>query len=154
MHIDEICTRSVVTCERDTSALEVARRMRDRHVGDVVVVDMLDGRPVPVGIITDRDLVVQVMAPGVDPVTLRAGDVMTEAVVTAAAGEAVYDAIWHMRSKGVRRLPVVDAHNALVGLLSSDDVVRFLAEELGALACVSPHQIQREEAVRQPVPRR
>lgn len=153
MHISEICTRSVVTCDRQTSALEVARRMRDRHVGDVVVVDMQGARPVPVGIITDRDLVVQVMALEVDPRILRAGDLMTEGVVTAAASEAVYDAIWHMRSKGVRRLPLVDAHNVLVGVLSADDVTRFLAEELGALARVGPQEIHREEAARPPLRR-
>src|ERR1039457_5778295 len=67
MRINQICTHAVVSCHRDTSALEIAKMMRDRHVGDIIVVDNTGGGAVPVGIVTDRDLVVQVMARSVDP---------------------------------------------------------------------------------------
>ena len=146
MHIGEICTRAVVTCRRGTSALELARLMRDRHVGDVVVVDDLDGVAVPVGIVTDRDLVVQVMARGGDPASLQAGELMAADLVTAVESEVVYDAIWHMRSQGVRRLPVVDARNRLLGVLTDVDVTRFLAAELTELARIAPRRGQRERA--------
>ncbi len=151
MHIGEICTRSVVTCRRDASAPEIAQLMRDRHVGDVIVVDEHEGQLTPVGIVTDRDLVVQVMAMGLDPDLLRAGELIVDDLVTAVESEGVYDAIWHMRNKGLRRLPVVDAHNHLRGVLTADDVTAFLAEELTEVARIAPRQIKREEAERDPV---
>jgi signal-transduction protein with cAMP-binding, CBS, and nucleotidyltransferase domain len=153
MHIGEICTRSVVTCRRDASALELAQLMRDHHVGDVIVVDEHEGATTPVGVVTDRDLVIEVMAKGVDPDRVRAEDLVAVEVVTAFESELVYDAIWHMRGKGIRRLPVVNARNHLVGVLTADDVTKFLAQELTEVARIAPHQIKREEARRDPVAR-
>jgi signal-transduction protein with cAMP-binding, CBS, and nucleotidyltransferase domain len=138
MRVGEICKRSVVTCQRGASALELARLMRERRVGDVVVVDADTAKPTPIGIVTDRDLVVEVMAKGVDPDMLRAEEMIVGELVTVLETELVYDAIWHMRSNAVRRLPVVDAHGRLSGILTADDVTRFLAQELTELARVAP----------------
>jgi CBS domain-containing protein len=148
VHIGEICTRAVVTCRRNTSALELAQLMRERHVGAVVVVDEHEGRATPVGIVTDRDLVVEVMACSVDPGMLLAADLIVADAVTALDSELVFDAIWHMRRKGIRRLPVVDAQGYLTGILTTDDVARFLAEQLTSVATIVPGQLQREEAKR------
>jgi CBS domain-containing protein len=112
--------------------------MRDRRVGDVIVVDEQEGRMIPVGLVTDRDLVVEVMAKGIDPRHVRAEGLMAGEIVTAFESELVYDAIWHLRSKGVRRLPVIDAHNHLLGVLTADDVLGFLAEELTEVARIAP----------------
>jgi len=146
MFVNQICTHGVVTCSPGTSAIEIARILRDRHVGDVVVVDDSDGRPRPVGLVTDRDLVVKVMARNADPELFTAADLAAEAPEMALDCEFAFDAICRMRAKGVRRLPVVDSKGYLVGLLSADDVARFLAGELSELARVAPRQIQREEA--------
>ena len=151
MRIADLCTRSVVTCRRDTSALELAQLMRDRHVGDVIVVDVDADGSTPVGIVTDRDMIVRIMAKGVDPNLVRADDLITDGLVTAIGQEGVYDGIWHMRSKGVRRLPVVDDHNHLLGVLTADDVTRFLAEELTELAHAVPHQRKLEQRALDPV---
>ena len=151
MRIGEICTRSVVTCERDESALDLARRMRANHVGDVVVVDSADGGCAPIGIVTDRDLAIQVLAAEVDPRTVCAGDLLAGELVTGTDSDLVYDAIWTMRRKGVRRLPVVDARGQLIGVLTADDVAEFLAEELTEVARIVPRQMQREEALRTPI---
>ena len=151
MRIGEICTRSVVTCGRDTSALELAHLMRDHHVGDVIVVDEHEGKSTPVGVVTDRDLVVEVVAKSVNPDLLRAGDLITNDLVTAFECELVYDAIWHMRSKCIRRLPVVDANNHLLGVLTADDVTEFLAEELTEVARIARRQIKLEQATRDPL---
>lgn len=146
MHIGEICTRSVVVCGRETSALAIAQRMREHHVGDVIVVDERDGKMTPVGVVTDRDLVVEVLAMGVNPALLRAGDLIAgEVVVTAIDSENVYDAVWHMRGKGIRRLPVIDARGHLIGVLTADDVTRTLAEELSELTRIAPDQVRREQ---------
>lgn len=150
MHIGEICTRSVVTCRRDASARELASLMRERHVGDVVVVDEHDGISTPVGVVTDRDLVVMVLATDSDPALLRAEDLMAINVATAFDSELVYDAIWHMRGKNIRRLPVVDAHNHLLGILTADDVTRFLAQELSDVARIATHQVERESSASRP----
>jgi signal-transduction protein with cAMP-binding, CBS, and nucleotidyltransferase domain len=130
MHVGQICTRSLVTCNRDTPAAELARRMRDQHVADVLVVEDHAGRLAPVGLVTDRDLVVAVIARGADPNQVRATDLMCSDVETVHELELVYDAIWHMRKRQILRLPVVNAHGALVGMLTADDVAEFLASEL------------------------
>lgn len=151
MQIRELCARAVVTCWRETGALEIARLMREHHVGDVIVVDEDVGGIKPVGIVTDRDLVIHVLAQGVAPESMLAGDLMREdELVTVLESELVYDAIWHMRGKGVRRLPVVDLKNHLVGVLTADDVTRFLAQELSDVTRVVPRQIQLEERRRAP----
>jgi CBS domain-containing protein len=152
MRIGEICTREVVYCSRGDGVRDVAQLMRNHHVGDLVVAEWHDGRLVPVGVVTDRELVVKVLAEGVDPATLTAGDLMTRRVVTAAESEPVHLAIERMRAEGVRRLPVVDAHGGLVGVLSADDVGELLAEELTGLAGISPRQATLEKAALAPVP--
>ncbi len=151
MRIGEICTRAVVTCRRDASARELARLMRERHVGDVVVVDEHEGLLTPVGVVTDRDLVVKILAVDGDPAVLRAEDLMASNVATAFESELIFDAIWHMRGKSIRRLPVVDSHNHLLGVLTADDVTRFLAQELVDMARIATHQVQREGIALQPI---
>lgn len=151
MRIGEICTREVVHCGRDTSVAEIAQLMRNHHVGDVIVVEPHQGKLVPVGIVTDRDLVVQVLAQGVGPDALTANDLMSDELVTAVESEVVYDAIWHMRTKGIRRLPVVDERKFLIGVLTADDVTEFLAEELAQIARIVPHQVKLEKAALAPV---
>jgi CBS domain-containing protein len=133
MRIGEICTREVVYCSRDTGVLEVARLMRKHHVGDLIVAETRDGRLEPVGIVTDRDLVVKVLAEGVAAETLTAGDLMNRMLVTAAEAESV------------------GADGALVGVLSADDVTEFLAEELSGLARLAPRQSLREKTAVLPV---
>lgn len=151
MRIGEICTREVVYCGRDASVLEVAQLMRNHHVGDLIVAETRNGRLEPLGIVTDRDLVVKVLAEGVAAETLTAGDLMTRELVTAADAESVHEAIERMRVEGVRRLPIVGADGSVVGVLSADDVTEFLAEELTGLAHIAPRQSVQEKAALPPV---
>jgi signal-transduction protein with cAMP-binding, CBS, and nucleotidyltransferase domain len=146
VRIGEICTRTVVTCPRSASALELARLMRERHVGAVVVVDEEQGRMLPVGVITDRDLVVEVMACGVDPGILLAGDMIVTEPVTALDSDLVFDAVWCLRRRGIRRLPVVDAQGHLLGMLSADDITGFLADQLSGIARLTLGQAAREDS--------
>jgi len=151
MRIGEICTREVVYCGREASVTEVAQLMRNHHVGDLIVADTRDGMLVPVGIVTDRELVVRVLAEGVAPDVLTAGDLMTRRLVTAAESEPVHEAIERMRAEGVRRLPVVGADGTLVGILSADDITEFLAEELTGVARIAPRQSVLEKTALPPV---
>jgi CBS domain-containing protein len=128
MLIGAIATREVVFCARDMSAFEVAQLMRSNHVGDLVVVEQRKGKPIPVGIVTDRDLAVEVMAKEVDPKTVTAGEIMTPELVVAVENEDIFDAIKKMHWKGIRRMPVVNSEGELVGIATFDDLVEFLAQ--------------------------
>src|SRR5574340_613686 len=112
MPIGEICNREVVIVQPNKSALEAAQLMRQHHVGDVVVVEERGGFRVPVGIVTDRDLVVEVVAPGLDPSVITVGDIMVPELATVTENIGVFEAIQYMRTKGVRRLPVVEIGRA------------------------------------------
>lgn len=151
MRTGEICTREVVYCGRDAGVLEVAQLMRNHHVGDLIVAERRNGRLEPLGIVTDRDLVVKVLAEGVAAEALTAGDLMTRELVTVAETASVHEAIERMRAEGIRRLPVVGADGAMVGVLSADDVTEFIAEELTGLARIGPRQSVLERAVLPPV---
>jgi CBS domain-containing protein len=144
MRIGEICTREVVFCKRNTSALEAAELMRKNHAGDLVVVDGPNGERVPVGIITDRDLVIEVMAMDVDPRAITVGDVMALELAVATEEEDVYQIIDRMNVKGVRRIPVVNAKGGLEGIVSFDDLVEFLGGTLIDLSRVVRRQESKE----------
>jgi CBS domain-containing protein len=134
MTIGEICTRKVIVAPRTTSVYKAAKLMREHHTGDVVVTDDDDGSRKPAGIVTDRDLVLEIMAQGVDPAGLSVGEVMSANPVTVRERDGVFEAVASMRAAGVRRTPVVDSDGALVGIVSLDDVLELMAEELGNLA--------------------
>ncbi|SFD56255.1 CBS domain-containing protein [Massilia yuzhufengensis] len=149
MHIAEICTSEATHCTRDETVQGAALMMRRYHVGDVIVVDQTEGTKVPVGILTDRDIVVSVIAPGLDPNSLQVGDIMTDDLLTARETDDVYETIERMRLRGIRRVPVVDAAGSLAGIVSADDLLEFLAEEMGELSRISPYQQAHERRARQ-----
>jgi len=126
MFIGAVCSRQVATCVADMTALDVAKIMRCDRVGDLVVVEYRGTDPIPVGIITDRDLVIKVMAMGLNPNHVTVGDVMSRELVTAYEGEVLDVAMQRMRGSGVRRVPLVDSAGVLVGIVSLDDIVKML----------------------------
>lgn len=134
MVIGEICNRNVVTASRDTSVVEAAHLMRHHHIGDLIVVDETDGRHVPVGIVTDRDIVVEVVAPGLDPKAIKLGDLVIGSLLTVEERERSADTIRLMAAGGVRRMPVVNASGDLVGIVTIDDLLPPVATELAQLS--------------------
>ena len=144
MAIGAICVREVLSSYLATTAQEAARLMRQHHVGDLVVVDAPNGRRVPVGIVTDRDLVISVVATGLDPAVFTLGDLLTQELVTGREEEGIFEAIQRMRKHGVRRMPVVDAQGTLVGIVSVDDLIQLLAEELSELGKLISREQTRE----------
>jgi CBS domain-containing protein len=145
----EICTRSVTIAFRTTSVDGAARLMRDNHVGCLVVVDGVEGRRIVVGVLTDRDIVTAVVAPGLDPAALTVDDVMTTDLVTAREDDSLIDLMRSMRRKGVRRVPVVGGQSELIGVVTLDDVLGVLSEELGLLAGTVDSEGKRERKMRQ-----
>lgn len=150
MHIKDICRRSLVTCRRELSVARVAQLMRDQFVEDVVVVEDRAGRLVPVGIVTFRDMIVRVIANHADPDKTSASDIMSDTLEAAHETELIYSAILRMRNKRITRLIVVDSHDALVGVLTADDVTDFLASELIEVARISPHHVALESGTGEP----
>ena len=144
MPISEVCNREVVIVQASGTVLEAAQLMRQHHVGDVLVVEDRGGRRVPVGIVTDRDLVVEIMAPKLDPTTITVSDIMLPDLVTIKESAGLFEAIGYMHAKGVRRLPVVDDNGGLIGILTLDDLIELLADEMAALAKLVKHEQKKE----------
>lgn len=130
------------------SVIEAARLMRDRHVGCVIVTADAAADGVPQGILTDRDIVVAVLALNLDPEEVSVGDVMSPGPHTVGAGDTRAEALEIMRAKGVRRLPVVDTDGRLVGIVSADDLLGLVADEVSSLARLVSREQRREREVR------
>jgi len=133
MLLKDVYTSDVVCCGRDATVMEVARLLRNRHTGDVVVVDDPDVERIPAGLITDRDIVVRVLGAGLDPHQVTAGQVMCTPLVSASESEDTSQAITRMRTHGVRRLPVTGTGGSLVGIVTLDDLLRLLLGDANAL---------------------
>ena len=144
MLLKEICVLDVASCGRDAGILEAARLMRQHHTGDLIVVDDPDGDRVPVGIVTDRDIVVEVLANGLDPTATRVAQIMSARLVIAASAEDTSDAMDRMRLHGVRRLPVVDHDGRLMGIVTLDDMLTLHAAQAAALADIVSKEQHRE----------
>jgi CBS domain-containing protein len=148
MRIGEVCNRSVVCATRETTVVEAANLMRQRHVGDLVVVDEVDGRRTPIGIVTDRDIVIEVVATGVDARTIKVGDLLIGQLVAVEEQESCAETVRLMAAKGVRRMPVVDSAGSLAGIITIDDLLPQLATQLAELAGLVARGRQREVETR------
>lgn len=144
MNAGELCNRKVVTTTRETSISEAARLMRDRHVGSLIVIEHRDNHVEPVGILTDRDIVVEVLAENVDPNIVTVGDIMTSAVLKVCEHDSILETAQRMRARGVRRVPVVSNQRELVGVLAQDDILGLLSEELSLLVKVTTREFEQE----------
>lgn len=149
MQVGEICTRDVVCASSETTIAAAAKMMRQYHIGDVIVTREHAGRRIPLGIVTDRDIVLGVVAPELSAATLTVGDIMGSELITATESDDVFDAMQRMRNKGVRRIPIVQEDGDLAGILSIDDVIEILAEEMNQLArLISREQLHERETRR------
>jgi CBS domain-containing protein len=146
MTAGEVCNRQVVFTRPDTSIIDAVDLMRVHHVGDVVVVREPDGERVPIGILTDRDV-----ALAVDRLLrlphLRVADLMSVDLVTSPERESLYDVLKKMQSHGIRRLPVINDRGGLEGILTLDDVMELLSEELTDLAKLVAKEQKREREI-------
>ncbi len=149
MHIGEICTVQTIYCKRDETVQGAALLMRKHHVGDLIVVDQAERERIPIGIVTDRDIVVSVIALGLDPASLLVGDIMSDDLLVTGEDDDVYETIERMRARGIRRVPVVNEAGGLTGIVSADDLLEFLAEEMGELSRIASHQQSHERRARQ-----
>ena len=148
MTISAICSREVITVHRDATVLHAAMLMRQYHVGDVIVIEDREGRAVPVGILTDRDIVIELVATDLDCRVITVGDIMLAHLTVVKEDVGIFEAIQLMSSKGIRRLPVVDKNGSLLGIVTLDDVLQLLAKEFDALAKLVRHEQKNEASAR------
>jgi CBS domain-containing protein len=148
MTIGTICTHRVITVDRGIDIAAAATVMRENHIGYLIVTDAQSGGSAPIGVITDRDIVVKVMARDVEPHTLTVGDVMTPEPLTAAEDDGISETLHRMRRLGVRRVPVVGARGQVSGVLSIDDVVDHLVKQLSDVAGSIRNELEVEQTLR------
>jgi predicted transcriptional regulator len=148
MLVSEFCNREVVIVDRATTILEAAKLMRSEHVGDLVVADNRNGRQVPVGILTDRDIVVELLAEEIELDKVSVGDAMSYELLSVKEQDGLQETIEKMRNRGVRRLPVVDDAGVLVGIVTVDDLMELIAEQLTDLVRLVGNELVGERARR------
>jgi CBS domain-containing protein len=147
MSLADLCTRSPVTIAADASLVEAAQLMRTRHVGFLVVTP--DGEAgAPIGVLTDRDIVIEVVSEGVDPTTVTAADAMTREPLVIALEASPEQVLAQLRAFGVRRAPVVDRQGQLAGVVALDDLLDWLAGAIGNAAAVVHHEQRVERQLR------
>ena len=120
--------------------------MRQYHVGDLIVTDHVNGKPI--GIVTDRDIVIEILAQDLDPSGISVDEIMSQDLVVVREHEGLFETIEKMRAKGIRRMPVVNVEGKLVGIVAVDDLIKTLADELGALAKLISREQKHEAELR------
>jgi predicted transcriptional regulator len=123
MKVGEYCKKAVVAIAGNVDAADAAKLMRAEHVGFLVVYREGDVLQKPVGVLTDRDLVLEVVARDVDPHAVTVDDVMSRQPLIASEDDELSDMLQGMRVAGIRRVPVVDARGALSGIMAIDDAI-------------------------------
>ncbi len=131
--LESLATPIVVTAHPETTSVRAAQLMREHHVGSLIVVDGALGDGKPIGIVTDRDLVLAVMAEELDPALFTVGDIMSIELVTAPVGAGLLDATHLMHHHRVRRLIVTDEGGRVVGIVALEDILEALTREFGEL---------------------
>jgi len=133
MLLNNFCVLDVACCTPRTTVLEAAHLMHRHHIGDLVVVEDEETKQSPLGIITDRDIVIEVLARGLDPSTTLVGSISRSPMVVAQEDEDSHFTLERMRDHGVRRMPVIGRHGRLVGIVTLDDLWKRLAIEVNLL---------------------
>lgn len=156
MNVSSLCARKIVAIDADATLSDAAALMHEQHVGALVVTAAsgADGRDEAVGIVTDRDLVIDAVARDLQPSQHRVRAIASRRLTGVPGTAGLAEAVAAMERGGVRRLLVTDADGAIVGLVSADDLLAALAGELGGLARALRGGIAREAAARPaPAPR-
>ena len=146
MKVSQCCKHDVVVASPKDDLAHAAQIMRDKHVGFLIVVEGGGDRRVPIGVVTDRDIVVQVIAREVEPRNLVIGDVMTRAPVYCKETDDMEDVIKRMEGAGIRRMPVVNDRGGLTGVFAIDDAIMMMSKMLVSItgAVRREQRIERE----------
>jgi len=147
MNVGKICSRETVVAEASDSLLETAKLMRRYHVGSLIIISKENGGVRPEGIITDRDIVIQAISEEIRLDSITAEDIMSRDLVIAREDDDIFEAFESMCKKGVRRMPIVDLDGYLVGILSIDDLLEVIVDEMKNLVHLFKHEQQKEQRI-------
>ncbi len=143
METSKLINKKVVTVKKDSTVQEAAKLMRKHHIGDVVVMDPRSNAPI--GILTDRDIVLATIALNIPYEGLSVEDIMTEKLVTVSQDAGIHEVIRLMKLHGVKRIPVVGAKKNLIGIISRDNVMKFLGDEFSSIGDTYQRQRSKEK---------
>lgn len=149
----DYCNRDVVIVGKTDSIIKAAKLMREHHVGDVLVVESRNGEQVPIGVLTDRDIVIEIVALETDLDALTIQDVMSFQLVTSNENDDLMVTIKRMRKSGIRRIPIVNQTGGLVGILSIDDILDVITEQLMDVDQIIVNEQDKERDKRPTIPR-
>jgi predicted transcriptional regulator len=137
MKVGDICKRAVVSIDNSMDISAAAELMRQHHAGLLIVYKSGDELRRPIGVLTDRDIVIEAIAKKVDPASLKVDDLMTRQPLVANESEQLGDVLQAMRMAGIRRVPVVDTRGALTGVIAIDDafdvITGFMCDITGSV---------------------
>lgn len=148
MQLGEACNRDVIIIADDSSVKEAAKLMRDYHVGSIVVTKKDKGITKPIGIITDRDLVIDVIAKDISPEKVTVSDIMNSKLITGKDTDQLWNSLRTMRTHGIRRMPVIDSEGSLIGIITADDILELFSEELLDLTRLIALEQKKEETLK------
>jgi len=134
MSLETLCRREIVCVDVNTVVLEATGMMEEMNVGSVVVIQ----NDRPVGMVTDRDVVLRVVNKKLDPAAVKVGDIMSLEVVTLKQSTGLYEALEQIKESGsrVRRFPIVDDNGAIKGIITLDDVIYLLGKEMADVSSI------------------
>jgi len=130
MLLSEACNREVIITDSDCTVFKATKLMREYNVGSIVVTKKEKEIIKPIGIITDRDIVIEVIAKNAIPDMVKLSEIMNTELITGKDTDQLWNSLQVMRTHGVRRMPVIDNKGSLVGIITADDILELLSEEL------------------------
>jgi len=143
METSKLISKKVITVKKNESVQDAAKLMRKHHIGDVVVLDPKSNAPI--GMLTDRDIVLATIALNIPYEGLSVGDIMTEKLVTVGQNADIHEIIRLMKAHGVKRIPVVGAKKNLLGIISRDNVMKYLGDEFSSIGDTYQRQRSKEK---------
>ncbi len=132
MSLGNLCRREIICVNRGTTVREIAKLMEEKNIGSIIVIE--EGKPM--GIVTDRDILLRVMNRGLDPEKTPVEEVMTKQIVTLREGMGLFEALQQVKGKGIRRFPIVDTKGNLQGIITLDDIFYLIAKEMSDAAII------------------
>lgn len=143
--LDQLYEKGVVCLRPDNTILDAAKKMLDYHVGDIVVTEEKEGKNFPIGIVTDRDIVISLITHKTVTEASKLSEIMSGTVITASKDDDLTTLVRRLVDKGISRLPIVDSSGALVGILSSKKIFQYFVQGLSELSTISVLQQEREQ---------
>lgn len=147
MSIKNLCNKKVITIKKDATLNNVSELMLKNHIGSIVVVETINGKQIPAGIVTDRDIALTVGAIS-KPGEIRVDQIMQSNPIVIKESDSMYETIGKMNRHGVKRLPVISDHGALCGIISADDILTLMGDDISKLTKIRESQLRNEKGIK------